>query len=90
MRLIEQLRWWATECDRTNFGCQVRKLLLEAAEALEKAEPVTHGRWVEVHRTPFGSSAYRCSVCDGYMPFYNGYKYCPHCGAKMDGGNNDG
>lgn len=40
MRLIEQLRWWAAECDRTNFGCQARKLLLEAAEALEKAEPV--------------------------------------------------
>jgi hypothetical protein len=46
MRLIEQLRWWAAECDRTNFGCQARKLLLEAAEALEKAEPVKHGRWV--------------------------------------------
>ena len=50
-----------------------------------EAEPVKHGRWVEVHRTPFGSSTYRCSVCEGYMPFYNGYKYCPNCGAKMDG-----
>ena len=44
MRLIEQLRWWAAEYDRTNFGCQARKLLLEAAEALEKAETVKHGR----------------------------------------------
>lgn len=40
MRLIEQLRWWATECDRTNFGCQARKLLIEAADALEKADAV--------------------------------------------------
>ena len=46
MRLIEQLRWWADECDRTNFGCQSRKLLLEAAEALEKAEPVK--QWISV------------------------------------------
>ena len=37
MRLIEQLRWWAAECDRTNFGCQARKLLLEAADALEQS-----------------------------------------------------
>ena len=50
---------------------------------------VVHGRWVEVHRTPFGSSAYRCSVCEGYMPFYNGYNYCPNCGAKMDGGSDE-
>ena len=31
-KLVEQLRWWATECDRTNFGCQARKLLVEAAD----------------------------------------------------------
>lgn len=42
MRLIEQLRWWAAECDRANSGCQARKLLLEAAEVLEKAESVKH------------------------------------------------
>lgn len=40
MRLIEQLRWWAKECDRTNFGCQARSLLIEAAEALEKAPTI--------------------------------------------------
>ena len=58
---------------------------IPAADVVE----VVHGRWVEVHRTPFGSSAYRCSVCEGYMPFYNGYNYCPNCGAKMDGGNDE-
>lgn len=40
MRLIEQLRWWAVECDRTNFGCQARRLLLEAAEALEQSATI--------------------------------------------------
>ena len=37
-RLTEQLRWWAAECDRTNFGCQARKLLLEAADRLAAYE----------------------------------------------------
>ena len=33
-KLIEQLRWWADNCDRTNYGCQARPFLLEAATAL--------------------------------------------------------
>lgn len=48
-------------------------------------EPVRHGRWVaETERT--GNYAH-CSMCGcrcrGYVPHY---KYCPDCGAKMDGG----
>ena len=33
-KLIEQMKWWAEECDRTNFGCQAKKTLQEAANAL--------------------------------------------------------
>lgn len=33
-KLIEQLKWWAEECDRTNFGCQAKKTLKGAATAL--------------------------------------------------------
>ena len=33
-KLIEQLRWWAEHCDRTNYGCQVRTFLLDAATAI--------------------------------------------------------
>ena len=51
------------------------------------AEPVVHGRW-----KPDGDDVYICSVCgifwqtiDG-TPEQNGMRYCPHCGAKMDGG----
>ena len=32
--LIEQLRWWADHCDRTNYGCHARTFLLDAATAL--------------------------------------------------------
>ena len=56
------------------------------------AVEVVHGRWVpeyEYDGTVGGTavSAYGCSVCHGYVGWLFGedYKYCPHCGAKMDG-----
>ena len=33
-KLIEQPKWWAEECDRTNKGCQARRILQDAATAL--------------------------------------------------------
>ena len=33
-KLIERLRWWAENCDRTNYGCHARPFLLGAATAL--------------------------------------------------------
>ena len=54
------------------------------------AVPVVHGRWVEIDEGD-GDYTYDCSLCgfkwflvDG-TPLENGMKYCPHCGAKMDG-----
>lgn len=35
-KLIEDLRWYAFYCDRTNNGCMARQLLREAAEMLER------------------------------------------------------
>lgn len=61
MRLIEQLRWWVAECDRTNFGCQAKKIVLEAAEALEKVEP----QWIPVtERVPM-KEEYLAKAKDG-------------------------
>ena len=42
--------------------------------------PVVHG-----HRVDNGGSYARCSQCDGVLPLCA--NYCPNCGAKMDGGN---
>ena len=46
------------------------------------AEPVRHGRIIKPKRWGEWS---RCSLCDGTVPIV--YNYCPHCGAKMDGGD---
>ena len=81
------------------FG-ESRDLALEGLKHIKKAlkgmptiDPVKHGHWVFTGRT------YKCSncclkednaveadLCD--MPLLN-FKYCPNCGAKMDGDAND-
>ena len=52
--------------------------------------PVVHGRWIEKEKYTFGIM-YDCSLCEDRI-LDNGrpWKYCPNCGAKMDGcdGNN--
>ena len=50
--------------------------------------PVVHGRWEsQVVRKPFVQVLYKCSKC-GYL-VDRVSNYCPNCGAKMDGGDND-
>ena len=49
--------------------------------------PVRHGRWDRVIPSKSAakwSSKVSCSVCHNVG--YNHFKYCPNCGAKMDGG----
>lgn len=45
-KLVEQLRWWSNECDRTNFGCQASELLVAAANYI--ANGVTVQEWIPV------------------------------------------
>ena len=56
------------------------------------AEPVRHGRWLynSYPTVWYGHGEppeWVCSECEERA--YNTYDYCPHCGAKMDGGNDD-
>ena len=40
---------------------------------------VVHGQWLRTHLL----SLWKCSNC-GFNYEFNYYKYCPHCGAKLD------
>ena len=73
--------------------CKAVKAVAAAAPTVDAVE-VVHGRWiekvdmVESYLADCTEVFYECSVCEcaniGESP------YCPNCGAKMDGGNEDG
>lgn len=60
------------------------------------AVPVVHGRWDNSGRYTFpgGGTAVRCTNCGCALTEseyrLNNWNYCPVCGAKMDGGANNG
>ena len=49
------------------------------------AAPVVHGHWIEHSHLEVGGE---CSVCGWQFQWFENAeaRYCPHCGAKMDGG----
>ena len=55
------------------------------------AAPVVQATWERIKNNDYGID-FRCSACHRFR-FHNGelrrYKYCPNCGAKMDGGKDD-
>ena len=63
--------------------------------------PVKHGHWVyNQNGHDWGLGAWECSLCHSvnnnlpidkrFSPYvYAGSKYCPNCGAKMDGGDRE-
>jgi hypothetical protein len=52
------------------------------------AVEVVHGRWIYEPVEFSIVKDIRCSVCGRYVKVPE--NYCPDCGAKMDGGNEDG
>lgn len=73
------------------FGHDAIKIIAEVhyMPAADVA-PVRHGQWIEQEKYTFGTF-YDCSICDNRI-LDNGHSwnYCPNCGAKMDGGANNG
>ncbi len=64
---------------------------------LLKTEPtadvreVVHAKWIEYGRPRCEEQHYQCTNCEDYVNFgqwgeyyKNNFRYCPHCGAKMD------
>lgn len=62
---------------------------LPAADVAE----VVHGRWIDgVEDFTCGNHNAECSICRCYVSWDGcdeDFNYCPNCGAKMDGGNDD-
>ena len=70
------------------IGYEGAKHILESLPTVD-AVPVVHGRWKE---DPSGYGFWICSAC-GFVSEASAadmlYKFCPVCGAKMDGKDGD-
>ena len=100
MRLIDAMAYRQVLEEEKNFtldedvnmGLEIAIADLVDAPTIE-AEPVRHGRWVNNHCTecgemPMGTEAWE--RLDIEPPRFELFMdFCPCCGAKMDGDNNE-
>ena len=68
---------------------ELLKMIREAPTA--DIAPVVHGEWIANKDERGYTDTFACSVCDSIVQYaYQvkecDYEYCPHCGARMDGG----
>lgn len=80
-----------------DFLCGIATAITEIENApTVQAVEVVHAEWACVNES---ENVWMCTGdngCGGEMiileqtPLANGFRFCPYCGAKMDGGNEDG
>lgn len=68
-KLIEQLRWWADHCDRTNYGCHTRAFLLDAATALSTLQAENEKLRAELEQVKQELDEAREAICTHCMDF---------------------
>ena len=79
--------------NRLKWGWTNDKFVLRAID--EMPEAVKHGRWIPVDPDKYDfATEWCCSECDKdvFVTWYGkecDYGYCPNCGAKMDGGEDE-
>lgn len=52
--------------------------------------PVVHARWERVRSNWYCTGCHKGHRITNGAPTANNFAYCPSCGAKMDGDDNDG
>lgn len=81
-RIKEDAPWWWQ-----NFHSFLIVDMIKDAPSCG-VKPVRHGEWSNYRINGYDGlhPVYetQCSLCGGYARFT--YRFCPHCGARMDGG----
>lgn len=95
--LLEELDKWINPCvnyDKSEFLSGIATAISEVETApTVDAAPVVHGWWDNSGRFKFFDCdiAVRCSMCGGCLTekeyAESVWNFCPVCGAKMGGGN---
>ena len=77
---------YLSDGDLLEVNGNLAKARIEAEPAADVA-PVVHARWEN-----YSPVTIKCSRCGHVIHDwrYSECKYCPNCGAKMDGGESDG
>ena len=84
--------WYLQKHYHNSYGEVIKTTPLVSVPTAD-AEPVKHGRWTGTNRNRYNDDEATCSICGA--TFASGYSnpswwdYCPNCGARMDGGEND-
>ena len=93
-KALEDFDEW---CDTTGALGKGTSYYYEARSCIEDVPTadvaeVKHGEWIDLHdENVLYEQTYKCSACGEWFvieagtPKENGYKYCPNCGARMDG-----
>ena len=68
-------------------GCEYDEHLIDEIPAADVA-PVRHGRW-EIVIGSNGKEYMVCTCCRVSQDLTGVFTYCPNCGCRMDGGDND-
>ena len=72
-----------------SYGVTVQKCKLGDKIYQTDVAPVRHGRWVKQDKYAFGTF-YDCSICDNrILDTGHSWNYCPNCGCRMDGGDDE-
>lgn len=82
---------WFSEPPMDSDDFMKLKLVIELETEIRKlptldAKEVKHGEWIDTGDEILDTiySGWKCSEC-GYIFCGNKFKFCPDCGAKMDG-----
>lgn len=93
--LISSLKSWAKQYDKPwkdDYAKGFRAGVFAAIEAVKEldATPVVHGRWVnsDIDGILTCSNCKGCGTTSDYL-MDTGFSFCPNCGAKMYGGEED-
>lgn len=91
LKLYKELyRFWKNEAEEaTKVANEIRKMYADYFFSRSNTSPVKHGQWKLVGKIYDGKAdIWKCSVCGETVMFLT--DDCPYCGAKMDGGEDDG
>lgn len=82
------------DCNPAMCSCDCDEVAAIRYVPAADVQPVRNGRWARLDKRR-GSYLFYCSECGGRAYYVHGvrksepvcgYRYCPNCGAKMDGG----